>query len=82
MHRINERHRKKRARNCKKRVMSRPSSGCEKNFEASIDMNIGDKPNNVMLVPDAMPIKSGKFLQAANKEEKYEKAVPSPAIKK
>jgi hypothetical protein len=45
-------------------------------------MNIGDKPNKVMLVPDAMPMKSGKFLQAANKEEKYEKAVPSPAIKK
>jgi len=52
-------------------VTSRPSSGCEKNLEASIDMNIGDTPNKVMLVPDAMPIKSGTFLQAANTEEKY-----------
>jgi hypothetical protein len=35
--------------------------GWEKTLEASIDMNTGDKPNKMMLVTDAISMKSGKF---------------------
>jgi hypothetical protein len=35
--------------------------GWKKNLEASIDMNTGDKPNKMMLVTDAISMKSGKF---------------------
>jgi hypothetical protein len=61
-------------------------------------MSIGDKLKKAVLVPAATPIKSGKFLEAANKEENhldqiisdryqgksatYENALPSPAMKK
>jgi hypothetical protein len=34
-------------------------------------MSIGDKLKKAVLVPAATPIKSGKFLEAANKEENH-----------
>jgi hypothetical protein len=45
--------------------------GWKKNLEANIDMNTGDKPNKMMLVTDAISMKSGKFWLATNKKEKY-----------
>lgn len=52
-------------------MTSRPLSRCVKNLEASIDMNIGDKLKKAVLVPVAMPVKPGKFLEAANIEENH-----------
>jgi len=34
-------------------------------------MNIGDKLKKAVLVPAAIPVKSGKFLEAANIEENH-----------
>jgi len=36
-----------------------------------MDMNIGDKLKQAVLVPAAMPLRFGKFLEAANKEENH-----------
>ena len=50
-------------------------------FVAKKERNKGDSPYITMDVPDAMPIKLGKFFVAANNDEKkLEMASESPSI--
>jgi len=51
-------------------------------LEAMTERKRGERPNNAMLVPEAIPRWFGKFFDAAKSEEKYENTVPKPAIKK
>lgn len=52
-------------------VTLKPYSSEVKYVEARSERKSGDSPNKAMLVPEAMPIYSGKFFEAANKDEKY-----------
>jgi hypothetical protein len=41
--------------NLRKRVTFKPVSGSVKKLDANTDKNSGDKPNNAMLAPEAIP---------------------------
>ena len=51
-------------------TLSSPSS-LVKNVVARSERNRGDRPKSDMLTPEAIPMYSGKFFDAANNEEKY-----------
>ena len=51
-------------------MRSRPDCGSVKMVVAKKERNRGDNPYMTMDVPDAMPIRLGKFFVAANNNEK------------